>query len=135
MNRVTDKSSIHIIFKWFPRHFSQLKIHYINYYPAWWNLQRFCCLPFISKTFWHFPRKSSLSQLRQGTCFPFHFVTKHRITASRLETNSSVWRELRACCRGGTGSQEGAGPGDRVQGWQAPGVLLTWDESGTPIQY
>ena len=35
-------------------------------------MQRLCCLLCISKTFWHFPRKSS-SQLCQGTFYFFFF--------------------------------------------------------------
>lgn len=42
-------------------------------------MQWLCCLLFISKTFWHSPRKSS-SQLRQGTFFQFYFVIKYSIT-------------------------------------------------------
>ena len=42
-------------------------------------MQRLCCLLCISKTFWHFLRKSS-SQLCRGTSFfQFYFVVKYSI--------------------------------------------------------
>lgn len=74
-------------------------------------MQRLRCLPFISKTFWHFPRKSSSSQLCQGTFFQFYFVIKYSTTEIHGETNSRVKDGV---CGGSKRLQAEAGKGITV---------------------
>lgn len=78
-------------------------------------MQWLCCLPFISKTFWHFLRKSS-SQLCQGTFFQFSFVSKYGIVEPHGETNSNVKERMLG---GKQWLQAEAGKGARiVTEWQ-----------------
>lgn len=75
-------------------------------------MQRLCCLPFISKTFWHFPRKSSSSQWCQGTCF-FNVTLllsagSQRSTGKQIVATRVAWGGgTNSCRRGQMGSWSG----------------------------
>ena len=100
-------------------------------------MQRLCCLLCISKTFWHFLRKSS-SQLRRGTSFfQFHFVVKYSIPGTPGWCDGWGVTEGTGVCTQGPGRElskdtavsppvasPGAGAGPVV-------ILPVWDPAGT----
>lgn len=101
-------------------------------------MQQFCCPPFVSKTFWLFPQKSS-SQLCWGHFFQFYFLLS-TVSQRPLETRAGgvvgglCWREPVAPGRAGeragqshSGTEMAACPPLHLP---VPGVLLLWDVRG-----